>query len=938
MNRTSPLPKQRILHEPYGEQHPYESLPWERQPRDPAAGEVIRLGVRTEKEVWVDTLACVWWQENDSDRNITRAVKNNSDEAYDYWSVNLPPFCGGQTVHYFFDVRSGERRIQSEEFEFDVLTWISIASVESIENIPDTLQIEMSAGDREMPVTMEIKYTGDRKVTLDLKPGKVHKKVVRTFTEQTEIMNGLDIRFASDPFTMEITRGDGHVLLKCNGINLLLNKKKKIIKYKLEFVSPEDEAFYGLGERFNALDQRGCCQINRVFAQYTHQGDKSYIPVPFFISSRGYGFWLATDQWAEFDLAFRKKDQWTVTGMAESSDRSIHYMLFYHASPMEIVRSFTDETGKPCLPPAWVFGLWASSNDWNSQSEVLRQLALCREHQILPTVLVIEAWSDEITFYIWNDAKYTIKPSDQCYEYHDFKFSSDGHWNDPKAMVEELHKAGVKLVLWQIPVLKLAGPQEALDVAQKLQDESYAVANDFVVKRADRSPHLIEPHMPWFPGGKLIDFSNPQAEDWWMDKHAYLLQEMDVDGFKTDGGEHVWDVNAAFSNGVTGRHGINRYPLWYERAYHHLLERCKRKPEGKGDDRVLFSRAGYTGIQQYSCHWAGDEVSTWDAFRATIRAMLNVGLSGVSFIGWDIAGFAGEIPASELYLRATAFSTFCPIMQFHSDGNARRKPSRDRTPWNIQERTGDKEVVPIFRTFTNLRMNLLPYILSQAWQSSQNGIPLMRTLALEYPDDPVCRQYPYEYLFGDGLLVAPVVEEGVNAITVYLPRGKWQDIWSRIIYQGPSTLQMVIPRDRIAVFQRQNSVLALNLGKDQELGSHVGNDTLHYQNLVMRIFPDGDLQEIFYSPKKGVVTHISCAHSNLTEEYILQIPEFDDHLQIELIGLSAEHVMLGQEELDLNERCRDARSDPLWKLFSRGQGTIIQVPENSGIKTLRILY
>jgi alpha-glucosidase (family GH31 glycosyl hydrolase) len=222
--------------------------------------------------------------------------------------------------------------------------------------------------------------------------------------------------------------------------------------------------------------------------------------------------------------------------------------------------------------------------------------------------------------------------------------------------------------------------------------------------------------------------------------------------------------------------------------------------------------------------------------------MLNVGLCGVPFMGWDLAGFSGPIPSSELYLRAAAFSVFCPIMQYHSDVNGQRKPSRDRTPWNIQAQTGDTDVVPVFRGFANLRMNLLPYILSQARESSQSGLPLMRMLPLEYPKDTTCRSYPYEYLFGDALLVAPVVEEGVFSWPVYLPDGDWRELWTGEVYSGPVTIDVDTPRDRIPVFQKKGSILPLQLDPSGELGSPVGKGTDRFLHLTLRVFPGGSIQ------------------------------------------------------------------------------------------------
>jgi len=176
-------------------------------------------------------------------------------------------------------------------------------------------------------------------------------------------------------------------------------------------------------------------------------------------------------------------------------------------------------------------------------------------------------------------------------------------------------------------------------------------------------------------------------------------------------------------------------------------------------------------------------------------------------------------------------------MQYHSDGNGRRIPSRDRTPWNIQEQTHDPEVIPIFREFANLRMNLLPYILGQAWESSQTGVPLMRPLVLEYPADETCREYSYEYMFGDALLVAPVTDENATLWPVYLPSGEWRDFWTGETFQGPRAIDVNVPRDRIPVFQKRGSIVALHLGPSGELGSPVGNKTEQIEHLALRIFP-----------------------------------------------------------------------------------------------------
>ena len=158
---------------------------------------------------------------------------------------------------------------------------------------------------------------------------------------------------------------------------------------------------------------------------------------------------------------------------------------------------------------------------------------------------------------------------------------------------------------------------------------------------------------------------------------------------------------------------------------------------------MTFSRAGFTGAGRAPCHWAGDEDSTWEAFRASITAGLTAGASGVPFWGWDLAGFSGEIPSVELYLRATAMAALCPIMQYHSEFNHDRTPSNDRTPWNIAERHGDDRAIDLYRRFAVLRERLIPYLVAAAERTVASGMPLMRALCFDHPDDPTIWDAPH---------------------------------------------------------------------------------------------------------------------------------------------------------------------------------------------------
>jgi 1,3-alpha-isomaltosidase len=417
---------------------------------------------------------------------------------------------------------------------------------------------------------------------------------------------------------------------------------------------------------------------------------------------------------------------------------------------------------------------------------VLDEVRRSAAEDIPAGVLVIEAWSDESTFTAFRDAVYEPHADGSPHRLSDFTFPPDGAWPDPKALVDELHERGIRLVLWQIPLLKAApAPGSQLD-----HDRRALVDRGFAVLKSDGSPYANRGW--WFPRALMPDFTSAEAREWWTEKRRYLLDELGVDGFKTDGGEHAWGRDLRYADGTRGAETNNRYPVLYAAAYHELLQRA-------GRHGTTFSRAGFTGSAAHPCHWAGDEDSTWEAFRASITAGITAGACGIFFWGWDIAGFSGELPSAELYMRSTATACFAPIMQYHSEYH-QRTPSRDRTPWNVAEQTGDPRVLDVYRRFAHLRMRLQPYLQAQARLSVATGRPLMRALFFEVDDDERIWDFEHQYFLGDDLLVAPVVEDGLDEQHVYLPRGAWVDAWTGEELVGPVVTTHPAPIDRIPVF------------------------------------------------------------------------------------------------------------------------------------------
>ena len=559
--------------------------------------------------------------------------------------------------------------------------------------------------------------------------------------------------------------------------------------YRLRFALRLDrgERVVGFGERFDALDQRGRLVDVAVFDQYKGQGARTYLPMPFAIVAGGrFGFHVDTGRRIRFDVGRSEPDRILVEVDLEPGEPAPELALrLFGGSPVEVLAAFLAESGGPAAPPPdWIYRLWMSGNEWNTQERILEEVARSEHEGIPPGVVVIEAWSDEETFVAFNGASYELHPDGSPHRLVDFGFPPDGPWPDPKGMVDDLHARGVKVLLWQIPLVKA-------NRGQARADRETMIRRGYAVRLADGRPYRNRGW--WFPGALLPDFTNPDAVRWWTEKRRYLVEEIGVDGFKTDGGEHAWGTDLRYADGTHGGETNNRYPVLYAAAYHELLRSCGRTP-------VTFSRAGFTGSTAYPCHWAGDEDSTWEAFRSSLTAGLTAGASGIFFWGWDLAGFSGDVPSPELYLRATAAACFCPIMQYHSEFNHHRRPSRDRTPWNVAERSGDPSVVPTFRRFAQLRERLVPYLAEQGRRSVETGRPLMRALCFAVEDDPRIWEFPHQWLLGDDLLVAPVTEEGARRWRVYLPEGEWVDPFEGVTVGGSGVVEFGAPLDRIPVF------------------------------------------------------------------------------------------------------------------------------------------
>jgi len=563
---------------------------------------------------------------------------------------------------------------------------------------------------------------------------------------------------------------------------------------------------FGLGERFDVFDQSGQTTDIHVQEKFTQQGKMTYLPVPFFFTDTGVGIYIDTKRVTKFvfentihiELPYREQEV-------------LPDLHCFAGTPGDILKNISDLLGASPLPPRWSFGPWISANRWNSQALVEQQADITLAQHFPASVLVIEAWSDESTFYLWNQAEYKETSGEDPLEYEDLTYPEGTMWPSPADMIAGLHDNGIRLVLWQIPVLKKLEP--GCTCLQHARDIAFALENKFVVENADGTPYVI-PEGHWFSGSYVPDFTNTQAGVWWFSKRRYLT-DMGVDGFKTDGGEFIYDESTRFSDGSTGKEMINDYPASYIQAYF----------ENNGPDQILFSRAGYTRSRTAPIHWAGDQISTWDEMRHVMTAGLSAGLSGITYWSFDIAGFAGPMPDTDLYSRSVQWAVFAPVMQWHSEpigGQfseflASSEKVNDRSPWNIASYYNKPELVGKLRFHFALRMNLLPSIYSFAVDSADTGLPMMQPLMIKYPQDSRAYIVDDEYIFGN-LLVAPVLDMGKTQRSVYLPDGIWINLWTGETETGPTDRNVYSGDERIPVFLRSGKALLIDLDDGRSPG------------------------------------------------------------------------------------------------------------------------
>jgi alpha-glucosidase len=530
------------------------------------------------------------------------------------------------------------------------------------------------------------------------------------------------------------------------------------------------ESYYGLGDKTADNNMRAKRFELWATDQYAFgkQTDPLYKNVPFYVGLQNkvaYGIFFDNTFRSFFDFAHERHHVtsfWAQGGVMD-------YYFIYGPNVQEVVSGYTDLTGKPELPPLWALGYHQCKWSYYPESNVREIAAKFRELQIPCDAIYLDIdYMDGFRCFTWDNEKFP----------------------DPTKMIADLREDGFKTVAIIDPGIKIDPEYSVYQEAMK---------NDYFCKRAD-GPYMkgkVWPGQCYFP-----DYTNPKVRTWWADLFKGLIADNGLAGIWNDMNEPaVMEVpNKTFPDDV--RHDYDGHPCSHRKA-HNIYGMQMARATYEGVKKYIYpkrpfviTRSAYSGTQRYTSSWFGDNIATWEHLSiANIQAQ-RMALSGMSFAGSDIGGFA-EQPTGELYARWIALGVFHPFCRVHSSGD-----HGDQEPW-----TFDENVTNITRKFVELRYKLLPYLYTTFWQYVEEGTPMLKSLVVYDQEDAQTHYRNDEFIFGDKILVCPVVEPNSKGRRMYIPRGDWYNFWTREIIAGGVESWVDADIDEIPLFVKAGSMI-----------------------------------------------------------------------------------------------------------------------------------
>jgi len=554
-------------------------------------------------------------------------------------------------------------------------------------------------------------------------------------------------------------------------------ERPEVNRFRIAFRKDAADRYYGLGERFNAVEHSGervrvwseegglglfhLSQIwpHAPFNPFPKGEDTTYYPVPFFLNpAKGYGFLLDDVRYSEFDFGKSRRPRTVI----ENWNRRFNFLVFYGPSPLEVIEAQTAYTGRITVPPAWVF---APMNAVVTGEARVREVAELLRREKIPTSAI---WSES---WWWRNEWQVNRKLFPHYE----------------QLIADLHADGFRHLGYYQPYIGVrAEAYREGDTGgyftKNRQGQSYAFGMGRGVKAQ-------------------VDLTNPAAREWWKQSFFQMSEQMGEDGWMHDFGEHTPPDSVSF-DGRSGWEVHNEYPLLWAQLGKEFWDRAR--PDG---DYCFYVRGGYTGTQRYaSVMWTGDQNTNFerlDGLPSNLPGLMSVGISGHPLGTTDIAGyncFVSRSTDQELFMRWAEFGALLPVMRIHrGDDEICHNWSFDQNPETLEH----------YKRYAILHTALFPYLYTLVHEAARRGWPVVRHLSLHYPDDPETWRLDYQYLLGDRVLVAPVLKRGAREWEVYFPAGEWAHWWTGRIYRGPGRATVPAKMGEIPMFVAAGKILPL---------------------------------------------------------------------------------------------------------------------------------
>lgn len=554
-----------------------------------------------------------------------------------------------------------------------------------------------------------------------------------------------------------------------------------------------DEIFYGWGEQFTAFSRRfGQLRLSTRDALAPLQGrGETYSAIPCFFSSRGYAMLLLNSHPSTWKI-----DPDTHRLVIEVAGPPADYLLIRGPGFKRLVKTYTQLTGRPALPPRWAFGLWSTCYPQGHQDEVLRQVEEHRKRAIPLDAVILD--------YHWEAG------------FHNFRWRSS-LFPDPGKMIKRLKELGVRLGLILTPFMnrrELPFQKQLLHALAHNQPPQEARGNETALEEYEeglKHDYFAHPAARWWFGeGGMLDFTNHSAVQWWNNKMRLLYQQ-GVDFFKNDDGEYL-PADGHSALGMDGNEYHNIYGYYYSRAQYLDME-------SQGRRGLVYARSAWVGSQRFPALFLGDQKPTFAHIRRTMRAGLSLSLLGFAYWTADTFGLDGRT-TPELHMRYAQWALLNPVARYFW-----RPPEVDdtRLPWSHNRQVEDN-----FRLYANLRYRLLPFFNTLAWEAYLTGLPILRPLRLEF-EDPSLAEIDDQILIGDRLMICPVTEPNAEFRHIYLPEGTWHDFWSPKSWDGPAEIDYPVKIHTLPLLCRGGTILPLGPVMDSIPPDHRFNEvTLHF--------------------------------------------------------------------------------------------------------------